>query len=177
MDKRWIGKWYKNDMGETINIFDEVPLRMKMSFSSSGYYNFHPNCVYEKDGYLYFDTNEVNIEFVMEPAFYTASQKVYECSGKAALMRGPIVYCLEGKDNDFSILNCRVDTSAPVTVSDESYGGYPILYAKGEIAEEQTALYAKVTNARPKEVTLKYIPFYTFANRGEDFMTVWVNKK
>lgn len=32
MDKQWIGKWYKEDMGETINIFDETPLRMKMSF-------------------------------------------------------------------------------------------------------------------------------------------------
>ncbi|MBE6552667.1 MAG: glycoside hydrolase family 127 protein [Ruminococcaceae bacterium] len=131
----------------------------------------------EKDGYLYFDTNEVTIEFVMEPAFYAASQKVYECSGKAALMRGPIVYCLEGKDNDFSILNCRVDTNAPVTVSDETYGGYPILYAKGEIAENTPGLYSKVTNDAPKEVTLKYIPFYTFANRGEDYMTVWVNKQ
>ena len=46
MDKQWIGKWYKEDMGETINIFDETPLRMKMSFTSSGYYNFEPNCVY-----------------------------------------------------------------------------------------------------------------------------------
>lgn len=25
MDKRLIGKWYKEDMGETINIFDEMP--------------------------------------------------------------------------------------------------------------------------------------------------------
>ena len=52
MDKRLIGKWYKKDMGETINIFDENPLRMKMSFTSSGYYNFEPNCVYEKDGFF-----------------------------------------------------------------------------------------------------------------------------
>lgn len=34
MDKRLVGKWYKEDMGETINIFDENPLRMKMSFRS-----------------------------------------------------------------------------------------------------------------------------------------------
>ena len=58
MDKRLIGKWYKEDMGETINIFDEMPLRMKMSFSSSGYYNFEPNCVYEKDGYLCYEIND-----------------------------------------------------------------------------------------------------------------------
>lgn len=35
-------------MGETINIFDKTPLRMKISFLLSGYYNFEPNCVYEK---------------------------------------------------------------------------------------------------------------------------------
>lgn len=58
MDKRLVGKWYKKDMGETINIFDETPLRMKMSFTSSGYYNFEPNCVYEKDGYLCYEIND-----------------------------------------------------------------------------------------------------------------------
>ena len=58
MDKRLIGKWYKEDMGETINIFDETPLRMKMSFTLTGYYNFEPNCVYEKDGYLCYEIND-----------------------------------------------------------------------------------------------------------------------
>lgn len=58
MDRRLIGKWYKEDMGETINIFDETPLRMKMSFLSSGYYNVEPNCVYEKDGYLCYEIND-----------------------------------------------------------------------------------------------------------------------
>lgn len=58
MDKRLIGKWFKEDLGETINIFDETPFRMKMSFTSSGYYNFEPNCVYEKDGYLCWEIND-----------------------------------------------------------------------------------------------------------------------
>ena len=64
MDKRLVGKWYKEDMGETINIFDETPLRMKMSFSSSGYYNFEPNCVYEKDGYLCYEINDEDYRMV-----------------------------------------------------------------------------------------------------------------
>lgn len=58
MDKRLIGKWYKEDFGETINIFDETPFRMKMSFTSSGYYNCEPNCVYEKDGYFCYEIND-----------------------------------------------------------------------------------------------------------------------
>jgi len=57
-DRRLVGKWYREYEGETINIFDETPLRMKMSFSSSGYYNFEPNCVYVADGYLCYEIND-----------------------------------------------------------------------------------------------------------------------
>lgn len=58
MDKRLIGKWYKEEGGETLNIFDETPLRVKMSCASSGHYHFEPNCVYEKEGYLCFENND-----------------------------------------------------------------------------------------------------------------------
>lgn len=86
MDKRLIGKWYKEDLGETVNIFDEEPLRMKMSFSSSGYYNFAPNCVYEKDDYLCYEINDENFRMVYHvrysdgrlEGFYTQHGKTYQ---------------------------------------------------------------------------------------------------
>ena len=37
---------------------------MKMSFTSSGYYNFEPNCVYEKDGYLCYEINDAYYRMV-----------------------------------------------------------------------------------------------------------------
>jgi len=58
MDQRMIGKWYNVDRAETINTFDETPLRMKMSFETSGHFNFEPNCVYEKDGNLFYEIND-----------------------------------------------------------------------------------------------------------------------
>ena len=64
MDKKLVGQWYNEELGGTLNIFDEMPLRMKMSFSSSGYYNFEPNCVYEKDGYLCFEINDETYRMV-----------------------------------------------------------------------------------------------------------------
>ena len=129
----------------------------------------------EKLGYLYFDTNEVTIEFVMEPVFYTASDAVHEDAGRVALMRGPIVYCLESQDQPASIFRCRVNTQAPVKVMEETFGGYPLLEAEGYIIPEQKALYAPVdAAAAPQQCKLRYIPFYTFANRGEDDMQVWV---
>ena len=68
MDKRLIGKWYKEE-GETLNIFDETPLRMKMSFTSSGHYNFEPNCVYEKDGDLCFEINDETYRMIYHVRF------------------------------------------------------------------------------------------------------------
>lgn len=53
-----VGKWYKEEFGETINIFDETPIRMKMSFLTSGHMNFEPNCVYEADGWLCYEIND-----------------------------------------------------------------------------------------------------------------------
>ena len=37
---------------------------MKLSFSSSGYYNFEPNCVYEKAGYLCYEINDESYRMV-----------------------------------------------------------------------------------------------------------------
>ena len=64
MDKRLIGQWYKEELGETLNIFDAEPPRMKVSFSSSGYYNFDPNCAYEKDGWLCYEINDDHYRMV-----------------------------------------------------------------------------------------------------------------
>ena len=90
-------------------------------------------------------------------------------------MRGPIVYCIESQDQPANVFRCRVDASVPVKVLDESFGGYPILEAAGYVVPEQKALYAPVDEAaKPVKCKLRYIPFYTFANRGEDDMQVWV---
>ena len=85
----------------------------------------------EKKGYLYFEAEEVEIEFVMQPTFYVASKKLHGNAGRVALMRGPIVYCIEGQDQPASVFQCRVDAAAAVEVSEECFGGLPVLYAAG----------------------------------------------
>ncbi len=64
LDKRLIGQWYKKELGETLDIFDEEPPRLKMSFSSSGYYHFDPNCVYLQDGELCYEINDEHYRMV-----------------------------------------------------------------------------------------------------------------
>lgn len=57
-DARMVGKWYKAERGETINIFPEEPLRMKMSFSASGHCNFTSNCIYADGDTLCWEIND-----------------------------------------------------------------------------------------------------------------------
>jgi len=131
----------------------------------------------EEKGYLYFDTNTVDIEFVMKPVFYTASTKVHEDTGRVALMRGPIVYCIESQDQAAQVFRCRVDADAPVRVTKEIFAGYPVLEAAGVIVPEQQTLYTPYAPVSCEPTTLKFIPYYAFANRGEDDMQVWIMRK
>ena len=38
---------------------------------------------------------------------------------------------------------------------------------------ESTALYGRYVPVKKEAVTLKYVPYYTWANRGENEMQVW----
>ncbi len=131
----------------------------------------------EEKGYLYFETEKVDIEFVMEPVFYTASHKIHEDAGRVALMRGPIVYCIESADQETQVFRLRVDADAPIKVTDKLYGGYPVLEVAGEIAPKQENLYQPYASVANTPTNLRLIPYYAFANRGEDDMQVWMLKK
>lgn len=77
--------------------------------------------IVRKDGYLYisgFDQEEetITLDFPMEPQWIVANPAVREDAGKVALQRGPIVYCLEEKDNGADLHLLSVDpTKQPVS--------------------------------------------------------------
>jgi len=131
----------------------------------------------EEKGYLYFDTNRVSVTFVMEPVYYRASDAVHENAGRVALMRGPIVYCAEGQDQDHPLFSLRVDPTQPVRVSEEQFGGLPVLYGQGVASIGPKTLYAPCQENADPPCPIRFIPYYTFANRGADDMQVWLLQK
>ena len=91
-----------------------------------------------------------------------AHPKVKGHEGKVAVTRGPLVYCLESVDSPgIDIFTAQID---PSSLSDEFLpdllGGCVIIHGK-------------TTDGR----SLKFIPFFLWANRGDYPMTVWVNVK
>jgi len=89
-----------------------------------------------------------------------AHDKVEENVGKVALQRGPLVYCLEGIDNQGQVLNRHLpdDMSFEVEFRPELLGGINVITGKG--AEGDVRLVA--------------IPYYAWSHRGIGEMTVWI---
>lgn len=136
------------------------------------------------DGYYYVegewkDGEQVKLQFPMKPVFMQASTMVREDIGKTALMRGPVVYCAEEADNGKNLhLNCLIP-AGHVTVKDMEISGHPIkaLFADGKRLMENMengSLYGEYRPAEYEDKTLTLIPYYTWANRGEGEMQVWM---
>ncbi|MBO5033014.1 MAG: glycoside hydrolase family 127 protein [Lachnospiraceae bacterium] len=138
----------------------------------------------QKNGYLYLskawtEEDVVDISFPMRARLMVCSAAVRENIGKAALMRGPVVYCLEEKDNgkNLHLLSVKPDTT--FTVMEEQIAGTTIRKIQlngSRMAAEDTpcnGLYSPLGTETREDVTLTYIPYYAWANRGENEMQVW----
>ena len=144
-------------------------------------YRFSAPCAVER-GYAAFsiegDTFTLDMEFDMTPTFCYANPAVRADAGKAALQRGPMVYCLEALDNDADLFDLRIDPAGtPILRYDASFGANVItLRAAASVPDKNLPLYDfRPAAERSTHATL--IPYYAFANRGETDMTVWFRLK
>ena len=138
-----------------------------------------------KNGYLYitrtWDASEtLTLDFPMEIQVWNANPNVREDIGRAAVTRGPITYCLEEADNGRDLHLLTLDWNAPAQVRDFTVCGEPVKeilmqgFKEDKEKEAPQRLYRPVQAAEKSPVTLHFIPYYTWANRGENEMSVWV---
>lgn len=141
-----------------------------------------------RDGYLYisgFDQEEetITLDFPMEPQWIVANPAVREDAGKVALQRGPIVYCLEEKDNGADLHLLSVEPTKQPVSFDMKIQEEEVIALKAQGQREiqdssdpdasQSALYAEYHVSKKESIELVYVPYYTWANRGENEMQVW----
>ena len=133
-----------------------------------------------KDGYAYISVNDgdsAEFEFDGTPRFVYASSKVHRLTGMTALCRGPLVYCFEGIDNGGDVLSLSLVRNGSVEVSEfEStlLNGTVTLSVSALRREESWSLYSDVPPAETSCEALA-VPYYTWGNRGENQMRVWMN--
>ena len=143
----------------------------------------------EADGYLYLrknwqGTEKITLTLPCPVRFLQADSRVRENNGKIAVMRGPLVYCLEEKDNG-SALNL-VTIGRDVRPQDTAFEEMEIAGRKAvalliqgqrETAVTDRDLYFDAEKTETTPVVLRMIPYFMWANRGENEMQVWIRRE
>lgn len=118
------------------------------------------------------DGETVAVDLPIKVHFIEANPNVQDDAGRYAVMRGPIVYCLEGVDNGENLRDIAIyEDNCFEMMSDEALN-VPVITAKACRREQIDTLY-RIKTSNYIDFTAKLIPYYAFANRGESDMIVW----
>jgi len=112
-----------------------------------------------------------------------AHPAVRQMQGRLAIMRGPVIYALEGVDND-NINNLDRISLDPQDVEKFEIehrpvflGGVTVLHGKGKLIEEDgwdnQTLYRRHKSSGVGKIKITAIPYATWANREASEMRVW----
>lgn len=116
--------------------------------------------------------DKVEIHFDMETRTVKAHPLVEADRGKVSVERGPLVYCAEWPDNDFSVLSAVVPKKPVFSVEhkpDLLYG-IDMIHTDAQLLSYNTQGKIEVT-----DVLLNLIPYYAWAHRGSGEMAVWLS--
>ena len=115
--------------------------------------------------------DRVEIHFDMEARTVKANTQVEADRGRIAVERGPLVYCAEWPDNDFSLPNLLMNRAPRFETVEKPDLLYGITQLK---TAAQTLCYDNNGRLTTKDVTLTLIPYYAWAHRGAGDMSVWL---
>jgi len=137
-------------------------------------------------GYLYLNRcwhegDTLTLTLPMPVRRVYGNPQVRQQAGKVALQRGPLVYCLEEADNGANLHNLSLPENSAFRV----FEGKGIFAHKMLIQAEGRGYHAKDTDAlwqydrspvQRQPQTLTFIPWFSWANRGEGEMRIWVDE-
>lgn len=130
-------------------------------------------------GFVYLTRNfpagsRIRLSLDMGARIVQANPLVTEVCGRAAICRGPLVYCAEAADNAFPLRDVRLSRTAGFTESPIEIGGWqlPALTTDAKIRAVTDALYTDMPS-QEETVSLRLIPYFAWANRGKNDMTTW----
>ena len=122
---------------------------------------------------------QIEVSFSAPAKFVYANPQVRADSGKAAIVRGPLVYCLEEIDNSQNLPAIFVDTDAPLREEkSDLFGGIITVKTKGKKIVESSVSDSLYSGQKPQleDVELTAIPYPYWNNRGEGEMLVWMKE-
>jgi DUF1680 family protein len=122
----------------------------------------------------------------MAPQVLEANTRVVDDYGRVAVQRGPLIYCLEQLDQpegvplyDISVdLRQKSSSQFHEEFQSDLLGGIVVVKHLGAANEKSSSgskLYYPYTANRTqaRQVELRFIPYYAWANRASTPMQVW----
>jgi DUF1680 family protein len=125
--------------------------------------------------------DRVDLHLPMPVERVEAHPSVRENCGRIALQRGPVVYCLEEKDNGRDLNDIVLPQDAGLSVKKGSSGplkGVPVIKGKALRRDKdgwKGFLYRAGRSGRC-QCDIMAIPYFMWANRGEGEMLVWIRE-
>ena len=127
-------------------------------------------CFYVSDG------DVVTVDLPMNVHFMESAPRVQDNSGRYAVQRGPLVYCMEGVDNGENLRDITLIEKGGMRVEREEGIPAPVIYMDAERRKVGRGLYSLKNNER-EGFTARLIPYFAFANREITDMIVWTMVK
>ncbi len=108
--------------------------------------------------------DRVELELPMTPHAVFGHPAIEDTKGKVALMRGPVVYCMEEMDNP-AYFNATEEFKVHF---DEITSDF-----EKDVLGGVVSLKSKASNAAKTSLEVTYVPYYSWANRDVGKMKVW----
>jgi len=125
--------------------------------------------------------DRVRFDAAFSVEFLRAHPAVEADAGRVAVQRGPVVYCLEGVDSPHPLHQVSLDPDREVGVEhdEDLFDGVTTLDLAAVVPDESAwaddVLYQPDSRTNSERVTVRAVPYYAWANRGETEMRVWVD--
>jgi len=127
----------------------------------------------------------IQLKMEVTPQVIEANPRVADDTGRVAIQRGPLIYCLEEIDQPSGVSLSDVAVNPGRQPAEQFHsefrsdllGGMVVLHHTGAIFERgvsEKKLYSRYSrDEKTRNVPLTFIPYYAWANRDATSMQVW----
>jgi DUF1680 family protein len=114
----------------------------------------------------------VELSFPMNIKRIVSKPELKADENRVALQRGPLVYCVEGADNNGHAWNIILPQSTALSTSKETVGPESIVTIEGIVPSLSVSADGSSVGTEKKKMIA--IPYYVWCNRGQNQMQVWL---
>ncbi|KAA9356436.1 glycoside hydrolase family 127 protein [Larkinella humicola] len=160
--------------GDLYRFQEESPAKITVNL------NGKPVDYREENGYVVVNRtwqkgDVIELTLPMDVKRVVAKKELVAANDRVAIQRGPLVYCVEGADNNGQAWNLLVPDQTTFTTQAYQVSTEPVVAIQAEVPVVGPSADGAGVMTERKKITA--IPYYVWANRGKSPMQVWLPTK